>query len=62
MPRTRAPQQEKPLPGEAQAPQRRVALLATIRESTCAAMKTQHSQKERKKKKKDSVIDCLELM
>ena len=52
MPRTRAPQQEKPLPGEAQAPQRRVALLATIRESTCAAMKTQHSQKERKKKKK----------
>ena len=44
-PRVHAPQQEKPPQWEARAPQGRVALLATTRKSSCAATKTQHSQK-----------------
>ena len=44
-PRARAPQQEKPPQWEAQAPQWRIAPLAATRESLCAAMKTQQSQK-----------------
>ena len=49
--RAQEPQQEKPSQWEARAPQPRVALIPTTRESLKAPVKTQHSQKNKLNKK-----------